>query len=288
MARQRNFFIKMIENQSHDQFNNVLALIEEVHKAKTKHEFRQRLIHGVGSLMPSNSCVWTEFHTDVFESNQANTVVAEISDDTIDTAQLLPVFNAYAYQHPVIAHVLRTNDTGANALSDKIERTAFHELELYKQFYNLQGIEDQLTIAYIENDCAKGLSIHRDYWGFTPDEHQLAERIAHCTFAYYRALSEEPNTSVTTDAPVIQINAIDFEQYHDVLGVTQRQAAILNQVATGHSNKQIASVLELSEGTVRKHLENCFRRLGVNNRVSAIIESIALIANSSKITRQDH
>jgi len=271
----------MSESLSSEELNHLLALVEEVHKAKTQKQFRQKLIHGVGPLIQSVSCVWTEFGTELFEDKKAQTKVAEISDESIDTEKLLSLFNTYAYQHPVIAHVIETGDKKSNAISDKLKRSDFNSLELYQHFYRIQGVEDQLSIGFVEQEQVKGLSIHRDYWGFSQKEHILANRIADCTFSYYQALPAEAE-DVVKETPVIQINMIDFAQFYKLLQITQRQAEILNLVARGQSNKQIAAVLKLSEGTVRKHLENCFRRLGVNNRVSAMTESMKLIEENSQ------
>ncbi len=52
--------------------------------------------------------------------------------------------------------------------------------------------------------------------------------------------------------------------------LTTRQWEVLRQVATGASNMQIARTLELSDATVRKHLENVFLRLGVQSRTEAL------------------
>ena len=52
--------------------------------------------------------------------------------------------------------------------------------------------------------------------------------------------------------------------------LTPRQWEVLRQVATGASNTQIARTLGLSDATVRKHLENTYRKLGVTNRRAAV------------------
>lgn len=52
--------------------------------------------------------------------------------------------------------------------------------------------------------------------------------------------------------------------------LTARQQEILTLVAEGCTNAQIASRLSISAGTVRKHLENAYRILGVSNRIAAI------------------
>jgi len=264
-----------------DELTDLVTLIEEVHNAKTQRQFRQLLIQGTGSLIASDSCAWTEFSTGLFTDKKTQVNIGEITDEDIDTQQLITLFNTFAHQHPVVDHIIKTNDNSANAISDKLKREAFAKLELYRNFYALQGVEDQLSVAYIEQGQIKGLSINRSAWGFSPKEHQLADSIAQCTFSYYRALPTALEDKVTTE-PFIQINTVSFEQHHKLLGITHRQAELLNLVARGQSNKQIASALGLSEGTVRKHFENCFRRLGVQNRVSAMTKSMMLIESESK------
>lgn len=51
--------------------------------------------------------------------------------------------------------------------------------------------------------------------------------------------------------------------------LTERQAQVLRLVAMGHSNKQIAQMLNIAEGTVKVHVNAMFRALGVHNRVNA-------------------
>ena len=51
--------------------------------------------------------------------------------------------------------------------------------------------------------------------------------------------------------------------------LTARQKEVLNLLATGKSNKQIAWALGISEGTVKVHVNAAFRALGVHNRVNA-------------------
>ena len=60
---------------------------------------------------------------------------------------------------------------------------------------------------------------------------------------------------------------------HDLLPaerLTKRQPELLDLVAAGLTNRQVARQLGLSEGTVRRHLENIFTRLGVNSRTAAV------------------
>ena len=53
-------------------------------------------------------------------------------------------------------------------------------------------------------------------------------------------------------------------------GLTPRQAQLMTLVGQGLTNRQIASRLGISEGTVRTHMENAFERLGVTIRSAAV------------------
>lgn len=52
--------------------------------------------------------------------------------------------------------------------------------------------------------------------------------------------------------------------------LSRREIEILSELKNGLGYKQIADRLFISEGTVPKHIENIYRKLQVNNKVSAI------------------
>jgi DNA-binding NarL/FixJ family response regulator len=52
-------------------------------------------------------------------------------------------------------------------------------------------------------------------------------------------------------------------------GLTRREVEILRLVAEGHSNAQLASMLWVTEQTVKFHLSNIYRKLDVTNRTEA-------------------
>ena len=52
-----------------------------------------------------------------------------------------------------------------------------------------------------------------------------------------------------------------------------REMEILKLIARGNSNKEIATSLSISEGTVRVHASNIFAKLGCNDRAQAVSEA---------------
>ena len=57
---------------------------------------------------------------------------------------------------------------------------------------------------------------------------------------------------------------------HPTPQLTPRQRELLNLVAAGHTNTQIARTLGVSQATVRTHLEHIYGRLHVSSRTAAV------------------
>jgi DNA-binding NarL/FixJ family response regulator len=53
--------------------------------------------------------------------------------------------------------------------------------------------------------------------------------------------------------------------------LTEREQDVLKLLSSGITNREIATALRLSEGTVRNHLSSIFAKLGVNDRTKAVL-----------------
>jgi DNA-binding NarL/FixJ family response regulator len=74
--------------------------------------------------------------------------------------------------------------------------------------------------------------------------------------------------SVYFPAPRAATGAGAQEEAH-VLRLTPREREILRLVAEGHSNATLAKMLWVTQQTVKFHLSNVYRKLGVSNRTEA-------------------
>jgi DNA-binding CsgD family transcriptional regulator len=78
---------------------------------------------------------------------------------------------------------------------------------------------------------------------------------------------------------------LQAEHLRAALGITKRQAEILSWVVAGKTNQEIAIIAALSEGTVKLHLANLFRRLGVETRIAAVRAAWAAVLEAQGPSR---
>jgi len=77
-------------------------------------------------------------------------------------------------------------------------------------------------------------------------------------------------------APQVAGHVIDGARTRQEAGsrrtaLSASQVSILRLISRGHSNREIAAEVHLSENTVKTHIQEIFRKLGVRNRVEAAI-----------------
>lgn len=68
--------------------------------------------------------------------------------------------------------------------------------------------------------------------------------------------------------------ALKLAERMDSEDLTERERDVLNMMARGTSTAALAAALQLSEGTIKFHINHIFQKLGVNDRTQAIIMAL--------------
>lgn len=89
------------------------------------------------------------------------------------------------------------------------------------------------------------------------DEPKVAQRI----LSQFRDI----NRGVTTEADV------DFSLFSPL---SDREIEVLEKIASGSSNKEIADTLSISTQTVKNHISSILRKLSLNDRTQAVIYAL--------------
>jgi DNA-binding NarL/FixJ family response regulator len=58
------------------------------------------------------------------------------------------------------------------------------------------------------------------------------------------------------------------------VALTQREGEVLRQIAMGLTNKQIAEPFHISVETVKEHVQNILRKIGVSDRTQAAVWAV--------------
>jgi len=86
-------------------------------------------------------------------------------------------------------------------------------------------------------------------------------------------MGREPFADLEKAIATLTRSAVKDERPKD-FGLTPRELEIVSAVVTGHSNREIARKLSISEQTVKHHLTNIFDKAGVFNRLELALFAI--------------
>jgi DNA-binding NarL/FixJ family response regulator len=81
-----------------------------------------------------------------------------------------------------------------------------------------------------------------------------------------------PASKIASAVRTVGLGKTVFERQDrtGVLGLSERERAVLELMAAGSTNPEIAEVLHLSKHTVKEHTSAVYRKLGVRNRTEAV------------------
>lgn len=160
---------------------------------------------------------------------------------------------------PLVAHTVTGPGTPLRR-SDVQSRLAARAMAVYHDVYRPLGAEHQLAMAFPAGRTAGAprricVVVNRGIGDFGDADVATAALLR---VRLARAMGRLAETAPAAACP-------DGERP----AVTRREAAVLNLLAFGLTNEQIAHRLAISPRTVGKHLEHAYPKLAVNGRVGA-------------------
>ena len=143
---------------------------------------------------------------------------------------------------------------GARKYSDLFSQQEFHRHDVYQELARPLGIEDMVRVWLEPTGAGDArLEFDRPDRGFRERDRTVLD-VLRPHFAQFRR------------------NALRRRRPHAEAAklLTPREREILALVAEGRQNGEVARILWISAGTVRKHLENAYEKLGVHTRTAAV------------------
>jgi DNA-binding CsgD family transcriptional regulator len=161
-------------------------------------------------------------------------------------------------EHPLCRHQQAYADFSAMRLSDVVSRPQLVRSRVYADWFAPVGI-----VAELEVGIARSRATTRNF-----------------------VLGRTHGDFSDRDVAVLQIVAPHLTRIHEMTRLrgavepgdrdrlTAREGEILELVAAGLTNAAIAERLWISPGTVKKHLDNIYAKLGVPNRAAAVATAL--------------
>jgi DNA-binding CsgD family transcriptional regulator len=170
---------------------------------------------------------------------------------SVDEDALDAVFWSQYWSCPACSYPDWTGDVvSVMRLSDFYTRRQLHNSGIWTEYMRLTGDEHEMMLCL---PSQPGNTLRLVLWRGPGSD-----------------FSERDRTLLTLLRPHLDARFRQWRQRQQVPMLTSRQWDLLRLVAAGHTNRQIARRLHITEGTVRTHLENIFERLQVTSRTAAV------------------
>lgn len=168
---------------------------------------------------------------------------------------------------PIMDYRSRTGDLTAMRMSDVIGRRRYHELPIYREYFQPVGLDHVLDLGLsAARQRYRSLVLFRahDVGDFSERDRGVLEMLRPHLRAR-EALADLHRRARDADRGTTPADATDEQQ----ASLTAREREILHLLGKGQTNAQIAAELWIASGTVKKHLEHVYEKLGVAGRAAA-------------------
>ena len=170
---------------------------------------------------------------------------------------------------PTQDHRMRTGDLRSVRTSDLLQTRAYHQLPIYQDYFRPASIEHIMDLGLPASPGhTRSLVLMRERGApnFSERDREVTEVLRpHLRQIEAHVQLRQELTEVAAGHPRPGGGPEDLRSL-----LTQREREIVELVASGKTNGEIAAILWVAPSTVKKHLENVYAKAGVGRR-SAIV-----------------
>jgi DNA-binding CsgD family transcriptional regulator len=229
------------------------------------------VLRTIASLVPSELTTYSELDLRTSEN------VWKWEPTPSNFAGLAESFARHMDENPCIAYFRRTGDGRATKLSDFLTQRELRGLGYYDEYLRRVGLEHRMSVVLPNGPgSVAALALGRSSRDFSERDRLLLDLLRpHLAQAHDNALALERlrEASACPDPDTPGETLISRESLR-LLGLTEREADILQAIARGKTNKQVAASMYVSPFTVKTHLQRVYRKLGVRRRTEAVARAL--------------
>lgn len=234
--------------------SRLLRLLSNAAQARADGDFLQALLEAWVYVAPGDYHALIRRHEEGDHVEFRHPGVGRLGPDH----QLPQLFaKLWAGEHPLETHpntaAFMKNGPGAYLRSQQEPDCVWRQRPHYLVVDKPQGIEDMVSI-FLEPSKGTLVTVHAG--SFTSPMNAAV-------------LGAAGEFAAIANALLLARGGISEDREGPMQELSGREVEIMGWVSKGKRNSEIAEILGLSIHTVRKHLENAFAKLGVDNRTAA-------------------
>jgi DNA-binding CsgD family transcriptional regulator len=237
---------------SRSDLGGALDFLREAGELDGDEPFPPRLLARLASLIRCQCLTYCEI------DRRRGEIVFRTSTDSVEP----PPDDAYwatVHEHPIRRHRAGTGELGAFKIYDFTTPRALRRTRFYADF--LRPLNSGGFVMSVSLPAPAG---YTRTFTFEREGHDFDER--------ERTLLDvlQPHLVQIRQATEVRRRARRSVAAVRADGLTERETEVLAHVAEGMRNFEIAQALWISPGTVRKHLDNIYAKLGATTRTAAV------------------
>lgn len=170
-------------------------------------------------------------------------------------------FDRHFNSHPLVRYHAFDRGTYAHRISDCLPQARFRGSALYADYYRRVGLDHALALP-VRMDGRELVSFVLNRQG--PD---FSDRELALLDALRRPLASLFNRIHAAELPTSGAGL-------DGHGLTRRESEVMQWLAAGKTDRDIAQIIGCSPRTVHKHLQRIYTKLGVETRTAAVMRCL--------------
>ena len=178
-------------------------------------------------------------------------------------------FDRHFHEHPLVRFHGHARREVVRRLSDEVTARDFRRSALYADYYRRIGIDRVIAVPLlIDEHTLVSLVLNRSRNDFSDRERERLELLRpHLAFLYRQACRCAPQAPA--QGPDLRPCGVSGAEC-----LTDREREVLQWLAFGKTDAEIAALLGVSPRTVHKHLEHVYVKLGVETRTAAVMRAL--------------
>jgi DNA-binding CsgD family transcriptional regulator len=249
-------------------YRNGLRLVQQLAEASLENDgFARRGVELLAELVPSEVTTLSVCHLASGRREVVGTPERAIS--ATDRA----CFDRHFDEHPLVRYHAYQCGADTHRISDSVPFVRFRETALYNEYYRRVGLDHAVALPlWVDDQLLVSFVLNRRKRDFSDHDREVLDMMRGGLSALFRqtqALQRAREGASQLDRMLGSSPAAIDERW----GLTAREREVLQWLARGKADRDIAEILDISVRTVHKHLQQIYEKLGVENRTAAAMRA---------------